>query len=310
MEDSIPFFINIEKEYTILDNNLFQVDSFQNTAKKVSEFYSDNPFPNYQDFETINDLANKLESNLFLKNFKKQIGFGKKILEVGSGTCQLSIMLSHNTNNRVVAMDSTIDSIKLGREFAKKNKLKNCTFLHADIFNNPIKKKSFDIIWCSGVLHHTDNPAEGFNIISEWLKKEGIIVLGLYNKYGRLRTRLRQKIFNICKENLGTKIITRLDPILKKNISTSKKYAWINDQYKHPVESYHTLDEVLKWFDSNNIEYISSIPNTQLFRNNYKDILKISSKGNIFSRIIQQFLMLFNNLGDEGGLFIVIGRKI
>ena len=48
MEDSIPFFINIEKEYTILDNNLFQVDSFQNTAKKVSEFYSDNPFPNYQ----------------------------------------------------------------------------------------------------------------------------------------------------------------------------------------------------------------------------------------------------------------------
>ena len=32
-------------------------------------------------------------------------------------------------------------------------------------------------------------------------------------------------------------------------------------------------------------------------------------RGNIFSRILNQFFMIFNNLGADGGLFVVIGKK-
>ena len=37
-----------------------------------------------------------------------------------------------------------------------------------------------------------------------------------------------------------------LDPMLR-NIKTSEEQveAWIRDQYKHPVESLHTFDEIL-----------------------------------------------------------------
>ena len=54
-----------------------------------------------------------------------------------------------------------------------------------------------------------------------------------------------------------------MDPYLRsldKENSEKKINSWIRDQYEHPVESLHTLDEVLSWFKNNNIEYINSIP--------------------------------------------------
>ena len=38
-----------------------------------------------------------------------------------------------------------------------------------------------------------------------------------------------------------------------KQLDEDEKKAWIRDQYIHPIESLHTIDEVLKWFNKNNI---------------------------------------------------------
>ena len=38
-------------------------------------------------------------------------------------------------------------------------------------------------------------------------------------------------------------------------------------------------------------------------------VFKKSNKGNYLSRFFSQVSMLFNNLGKDGGLFIVIGKK-
>ena len=40
-----------------------------------------------------------------------------------------------------------------------------------------------------------------------------------------------------------------MDPYLRRNLDYKKDLAWFRDQYEHPVERKHTLDEVLKWFD-------------------------------------------------------------
>ena len=39
---------------------IIQVGDKRDTAKLVEEFYSDNPFPNYDNLETIIDLKKKL----------------------------------------------------------------------------------------------------------------------------------------------------------------------------------------------------------------------------------------------------------
>ena len=95
---------------------------------------------------------------------------------------------------------------------------------------------------------------------------------------------------------------------LKNNSEQIK--SWIRDQYEHPVESLHTLDEVMAWFKENNINLlISKIPSCDM-RNNYGlDLFQKTKKGTYLSRFFSQLSMLFNNLGDDGGLFVVIGRK-
>ena len=93
-------------------------------------------------------------------------------------------------------------------------------------------------------------------------------------------------------------------------LNEDEKKSWINDQYFHPIESLHTLDEVLDWFDKNEIDYIDSIPSAD-FENfqNYLDIFVKKSKGDKYSRLFNQFSMIFNKLGSDGGLFVVIGKK-
>ena len=291
-------------------HEIIQVGDKRDTAKLVEDFYSDNPFPNYDNLETIFDLRKKVEGNEFTVNLKKFIGLGKRVIEVGSGTSQLSIALASGTNNEVVAFDPTLESLRLGSEFSMKFGVSNCIFVNGDLFSNPFMKEYFDIVWCSGVLHHTENPKKGFNIITTWLKPEGYVIVGLYNFYGRFRTVFRQKLFQLLGSGKFARyIVSLLDPILRQDISEEKKNAWFQDQYQHPVESLHTLDEVLGWFDENNIEFISSIPTCDLENINYEKMFLNQNRGNVVTRLLSQFGMLFSPLGSEGGLFLVIGRK-
>jgi|TARA_B110000285_G_C14987539_1_gene544614 2-polyprenyl-3-methyl-5-hydroxy-6-metoxy-1,4-benzoquinol methylase len=288
------------------NNNITKVDSSDKTVKKVTEFYNFKPFPHYKKDDNKNTILEKGNKNLLTKEFKKEVGFNKNILEVGCGTGQLSSYLSIGTNNNVVAMDATLQSLNLAEEFAKKNNLQNINFLNADIFDDVLVDNFFDFIWCNGVLHHTKNPYEAFKIILKSLKKDGYILIGLYNKIGRVRTKFRKLLFRI----FGKKILLIVDPTLRNlKKDSDEQIAWIRDQYQHPVESLHTLDEVIKWFNKNDIEFISSIPSSDYNEVDYKNLFKKTSIGNFFSRCFSQIEMIFSKLGRDGGLFIVIGRK-
>ena len=132
-------------------------------------------------------------------------------------------------------MDPTKASLKLGQEFAEKNMIKNVSFLNADIFDNPCKDNYFDYVWCSGVLHHTMDSKKGFEIISKWVKPGGLVILGLYNTIGRLRTNFRQTIYNLSgRTKVGEKIVRFLDPYLTNKLSKEKDLAWFRDQYERP----------------------------------------------------------------------------
>ncbi len=297
-------FLKIKNFYS--SGKFTEVESKDKIVNKVKDFYNFKPFPNYKDNDNKNTILEKGNENLLTKEFKKKVGFNKKVLEVGCGTGQLSSYLSIGTNNNVVAMDATKESLKLANEFAKKNNLQNIHFLNADIFDDVLKDNFFDFIWCNGVLHHTKNPYEAFKIIIKSLKQNGYILVGLYNKIGRVRTKFRKLLFKI----FGKRILLIIDPTLRNlKKDSDEQIAWIRDQYQHPVESMHTLDEVINWFNKNNLEFVSSIPSSNYYNEDYDNLFKKTSEGNFFSRIFNQIIMIFNNLGRDGGLFIVIGRK-
>jgi hypothetical protein len=60
----------------------------------------------------------------------------------------------------------------------------------------------------------------------------------------------------------------------------------------------------------NDIDYVSSIPSCDFeIIQNYNEIFSNKPKGDLYSRLWNQFSMVFNRLGSDGGLFIVIGKK-
>lgn len=306
-------------EYLLKDNFLRKLKKngrinvfpeMEEETNTVVNMYTSNPFPNYNGFQNKADLIDQIENNVFLKDLKKHIGYGKSFIEVGSGTCQLSLGLAAGTNNSITALDSTLASLKLGENFAKENNINNVHFINADIFKNPIKASVYDYVWSSGVLHHTKNSKEGFLIISEWLKPSGIIIIGLYNKYGRFWTNIRQFLFKILgSKSLARHVIKFLDPNLRKSRSKEQEDAWIIDQYAHPIERSHTLDEVLGWFSEAGIDYIGSIPDANLDGTYIGFENMNGNKGTLTTRIAAQVGMLFTRLGSEDGLYIAIGKK-
>ena len=289
------------------NNGLFSFPIKDSKTKKVTDFYKVTPFPNYKDDETKQSIIDKGNKNLFAQQFKKFIGYNKNVLEVGCGTGQLSIYFAIGTNNEIVAFDPTIESLNLAKNFSKQNNITNEKFVNADIFDDVLSKDYFDFIWCNGVLHHTKNPYKAFEITAQSLKNNGYILVGLYNKIGRIRTLVRKYISKI----FGIKFLELFDPTLKHlKLSKKEKKSWINDQYFHPIESLHSLDEALDWFKRNDIEYINSIPSCDFeLYHNYENIFEKKSKGDIHSRLFNQFSMIFNKLGSDGGLFVVIGKK-
>ncbi len=295
-----------KKEFTS-SGNLVSFPVSGQVTKKVTEFYDVAPFPNYKDNDNKSTILERGNRNQLSRRLKEFIGFNRSFLEVGSGTSQLSNYLAIGSNSEIFAFDPTLTSLKLGHEFAIKNSISNVTFVNADVFEDVFEDEVFDVVWSSGVLHHTKDPAGGFDLICKYAKRDGIVIVGLYNWYGRLRTHIRRFFYRI----FGVRYLMMFDPVLRNADANSaeKVKSWIRDQYIHPVESCHSFDEVLRWFDKNNIEFINSIPSCEIQLGKESDLFKKSSRSSRYERIWQQVIMIFTSLGGEGGLFIFVGRK-
>lgn len=294
------------KKFKIVDDIVnYQIDD--PVTSKVGNFYETDPFPNYEINDDVNKILKVGDGNFFLKSLKNFIGFKKNVVEVGAGTCQWSNYLAIGTNNNIYSFDSSLNSLKIGKDFAKKNNINNVSFVRGDIFDQIFNDETFDFLICNGVLHHTKDPYLGFVNIIKSVKQNGYVVIGLYNKIGRLRTKLRKYLYKF----FGKRIIKFIDPVLRKTSKEShdKINAWIKDQYMHPVESTHTFDEILKWFDKNNIEFINSIPKVSLFNNHEEGIFDKGSRATFLERLLTQIFMIFGRFGSEGAIFILIGKK-
>ena len=295
IEDDIPLMC-IPNNW---DNSKYDVSEI------VNQFYAKTPFPNYEDMEGINDLVKKSEMGYYAKFLNEQIPFNVNVLDVGCGTGQLANYLGLAKRN-VVGTDMCFNSLHLAEAFRYKNKIYNTKFYQMNLFNPIFPENSFHLVICQGVLHHTSDPYLGFQSISKLVKRGGYIIIGLYNKYGRLITDARRVLFNITGDRFKS-----IDPRLKKtDRGKSKRESWFKDQYKHPHESKHTIGEVLTWFKQNDFEFVNAIPKVKPFSpfTINEKLFKYNPKGNTIDHFIVQLSSIINGY-REGGLFIMIGKK-
>ncbi len=281
-------------------------DNKIDVTKKINSFYEKNPFPNYEEIDSVYSLRIKAAKGIFAKLLDEQIPYHAKVLEVGCGTGQLGNFLASTKQRAVFSTDMCLNSLKLGNKFKIENNIKNINFFQMNLFKPIFKPESFDIVICNGVLHHTSDPFLGFQTISKLVKKGGFIIIGLYNSYGRIWTYIRKFIFNISGNRLKF-----LDPRLRTiDVGKLRKYIWFMDQYKNPHESTHTMDEILKWFEKTKIGFIKSIPKSNPFEpfSNNENLFEKESHGTKLDRFLVQ-TGLFLKEAKEGSFFIMIGQR-
>ena len=289
--NNINYFSEIPDLY-FDDNNLI--------TSTQSEFYNDVKFPNYDDIDNFGTLLDKSSKSIFVKKLDDEIPFNSRVLEAGCGTGQLSIALSRY-NRKIHSIDLSKGSLIEAKNFIKQNEIKNVQLYRMNIFNLCFPKNYFDIIISNGVLHHTHNPKLAFGKLSECLKPNGIIVIGLYHKYGRIVQNIRQFLIKIFGEKLKS-----IDKRFSENLSDKKKYAWFKDQYNNPHETKHSYNEVINWFNENDIEFINSIP----FNFDLNDKIFLKKKDDKFKIFLKEFFLMFNlRQIYEGGFFVMIGKK-
>jgi SAM-dependent methyltransferase len=271
---------------------------------EVQDFYEDAPFPNYNSFDSIGVFVERARQGIFARLLSEQIPPNSRVLEVGCGTGQLSNFLAATTMTRVYATDMTRASLRLGQKFARDNEIGGIEFLQMNLFRPCIRPSSMDIVISNGVLHHTHDTRKAFLSISRLVKPGGYIIVGLYNRIGRLRTDFRRWLLKA----FGDSVLV-LDPHLRKDLSPDKRRAWIKDQYHHPCERKHSMSETLMWFDEAGLDFINSIPKILGEFSSDEPLFARHQPGSAMDRRMAEIEMLFSHFGGEGGLYIMIGQR-
>jgi SAM-dependent methyltransferase len=271
----------------------------------VKAFYEETPFPNYDGFDSRESLAVKARRGVFAELLDRQLPDGALVLEAGCGTGQLSNFLGMSWRRKVIAGDLCMNSLRLAKGFADRYDIRNVAFLQFNLFRPPFLDNSFDVVISNGVLHHTGNCEAGFKSILAKLKPGGHIVVGLYNGLGRLPTLWKRAAFR----TFGPKLYF-LDPRLRDwSREPARIKAWFMDQYRHPHETRHSMDEVLGWFERYGIDFVNGIPHLDGSAfNDDERLFEPHAPGSKAARLMTQLGLLAAG-GKDGGLFIMIGRK-
>jgi SAM-dependent methyltransferase len=300
-----------EHSYPITDGipRLFAPRPARNTPRNdvtdvVKTFYEETPFPNYDGLDSRDSLRRKARAGITAQLLDDQIPRTAKILEAGCGTGQMSNFLAMSGTRTVVGSDISLHSLRLATGFRNRFGISNAHFVQMNLFDPFFRENSFDVVISNGVLHHTADAAAAFRSIQRLLKPGGHIVIGLYNWLGRLPTLWLRALVGAFGETAAL-----LDSRMRSEPDAGRRKAWLKDQYLHPHETKHSIDEVMQWFDQAGFDFMSCIPSigdteftdeTQLFQPH--------AKGTYMDRLSTELEMLISG-GTDGGLYIMIGQK-
>jgi ubiquinone/menaquinone biosynthesis C-methylase UbiE len=112
-----------------------------------------------------------------------------RVLDAGCGTGNGIVPVAEMAPQaQCVGVDVSEQALRLARITAQKAGLTNLTFAAGDLMQShtlPRVEGGYDIIYCSGVLHHLADPSQGLSNLLDLLAPDGVMVVMVYNSYGR-----------------------------------------------------------------------------------------------------------------------------
>lgn len=112
----------------------------------------------------------------YRENQEKKI----RILDVGCGTGEMITLPIAEAGHDITGIDIDLNSINRARNM---NIFKNATFLCENL-EGFIPTEKYDVIICSEVLEHLENPQKVLSSIRKLMKKDGIMIITIPNGFG------------------------------------------------------------------------------------------------------------------------------
>ena len=173
----------------------------------VQSQYEENPNPRW--VRLPKDSSKKFlnaytQSKFRLSGFRRLVDDrNPEVLIAGCGTGQHSIGTSQSIKGaRILAVDLSMASLAYAKRKTIELDIEFIEYAQADLLKLASLGRTFDVIESSGVLHHLENPFEGWEVLLSLLRPHGLMRLGFYSELAR-RDIVRVRNL-ISKEGIGS----------------------------------------------------------------------------------------------------------
>ena len=232
----------------------------------IKGFYEAHPYPPFQeDMDLHASGARRVvgsPSDWFHLYFpRRAFTENLDILIAGCGMLQVGLLGLSARRARFTAIDVSRVAIEAARRTCRKYSMD-----HVDVREMPIEEvgklgKKFDLIFCTGVLHHLESPLVGLKALRSVLRPEGAMNVMVYGHYGRFGLEMMQEMLRragVKASDEGIDKTRRWLDILPdghpardavagfRDLSDS---AGIADLLLNPRERSYTVPEVYDWLD-------------------------------------------------------------
>jgi 2-polyprenyl-3-methyl-5-hydroxy-6-metoxy-1,4-benzoquinol methylase len=129
-----------------------------------------------------------------------------RVLVAGGGTGDHTIFLAEQLRHydaSITYVDISRSSLEIAKERARIRGLSNIEWHHRSILDvSPADLAPFDLISCTGVLHHLPEPERGLAALRSVLAPQGAMSLMLYGRAGRLAVYAGQELMKLLNDGV------------------------------------------------------------------------------------------------------------
>jgi SAM-dependent methyltransferase len=185
----------------------------------------------------------------------------REILIAGCGTSQAAIYALREPDARITAIDISDTSLRHTRDLQRKYNLKNLELHQLPIERVREMGRSFDLVVCTGVLHHLPEPDHGLCALRDVLRPRGAMRLMVYARYGRAGIYMMQEYCRLLGISSSAKDLQDLGATIESlpaehpisgvllRAADFRRPEAMTDALLHPQDRAYTVPELYGWLD-------------------------------------------------------------
>jgi SAM-dependent methyltransferase len=233
--------------------------------EEVRDFYEKMPYPAPVDnLDRDRDLyANpqRRRAQFHLTWPTERPRANQEILVAGCGTSQAARYALREPDARVIAIDVSKTSLHHTRDLQHKYNLNNLELHHLPIEDVRKLARSFDLVVCTGVLHHMPDPDHGLRVLRDVLRPQGAMRLMVYARYGRAGVYMMQEYCRLLGIGASEDDLRGLGAVLGalsadhpisgvlRRAKDFRRPEAMADALLHPRDRAYSVPELYAWLD-------------------------------------------------------------